>query len=128
MIRDDRAGPQALKEGVRLFNSGRYFEAHEAWEAAWLHAAGEQKTFLHGIIQIAAAFYHFQRANFVGCRTLLAKGWKKVEPYGAAHGGIDLASLAAQLEPWWSFLDGRGAPGGPCPQLPRIHYTTETLQ
>jgi predicted metal-dependent hydrolase len=120
-------GKNAVETGIRLFNSARYFEAHEAWEAAWLEASGEEKTFLHGIIQIAAAFYHLQRSNFAGCRTLLAKGWKKVEPYGAAHGGFDLASLAAQLGPWRAFLDGRGIPGAPRPPLPQIHYTAGTV-
>jgi len=43
--------------GIRLFNRGYYWEAHEAWEAVW-HAVGRSGAigdFLKGLIKWAAA-------------------------------------------------------------------------
>ncbi|HUU14905.1 MAG TPA: DUF309 domain-containing protein [Terriglobia bacterium] len=40
----------ALKEGVRLFNARKFFEAHEALETLWLKSADEEKILLHGLI------------------------------------------------------------------------------
>jgi hypothetical protein len=43
--------------GIDLFNRGYYWEAHEAWEAAW-HASGRDGTtaqFLKALIKVAAA-------------------------------------------------------------------------
>lgn len=43
--------------GVDLFNSGFYWEAHEAWEAAWIAAGrkGVVADFLKSLIKLAAA-------------------------------------------------------------------------
>ncbi len=43
--------------GCDLFNHGYYWEAHEAWEAAWLGCGrtGTAATFLKGLIKLAAA-------------------------------------------------------------------------
>jgi len=97
-------------------------------EAEWLLERGADKTILHGLIQIAAAFYHQQRSNLRGARSLLQKGIKKLEPWRASWRGIDLLSLKRQLLPWQEFLNGAeserrlGSP--PNPPLPRIERAT----
>lgn len=47
---------QSLRYGVDLFNHGFYWEAHEAWESAWIAQgrAGEQADLLKGLIHLAA--------------------------------------------------------------------------
>ena len=97
---------QAFAEGLHLFNTQRFFEAHEALEAIWLKAHGEEKIFLHGLIQIAAAFHHLRRENPAGFRSLLEKGSRKLERFGESKRGIDLGGLRRQLKPW------REIPGG----------------
>ncbi len=109
-----------LEEGIRLFNAGRFFEAHEALENVWLGARGEERTFLHGLIQIAAAFHHYTRQNETGFRSLLEKGWTKLDNLGRARGGIDLAHLRQQLEPWFGLLAGGFREDRTPPPLPRI--------
>ncbi|UUO09109.1 DUF309 domain-containing protein [Blastopirellula sp. J2-11] len=43
--------------GIDLFNTGYYWEAHEAWEAVWqaLGRGGEQADAIKGLIKLAAA-------------------------------------------------------------------------
>ncbi len=104
-----------------MFNAEKFFEAHEALEAVWLKAGGQEKILLHGLIQIAAAFHHHTRQNPAGFRSLLAKGLGKLERFGATKKGIDVAGLQKQLQPWREFLniaDTRQAPASP--PLPRI--------
>ena len=50
-----------FQDGIDLFNAGRFFECHEAWEQAWLRSAGADKLFYQGMIQAAAAILHAQR-------------------------------------------------------------------
>ncbi len=110
-----------IAEGVYLFNTGKFFEAHEALEAVWLKTKGDDKIFLHGLIQIAAAFHHFQRRNPAGFRSLLEKGLKKLERVGAAKYGIDLDSLLKQLQPWREILKREEESANrETPPLPRI--------
>ena len=64
--------------------SPEFFEAHEVLETVWLKAEGDDKIFLHGLIQVAAAFHHQSRENIVGCRSLIEKGSRKLA--GSARG------------------------------------------
>jgi predicted metal-dependent hydrolase len=107
-------------DGIRLFNSRKYFEAHEALEAVWLKTEGDRKLFLHGLIQIAAAFHHHGRGNPAGCRSLLEKGLRKLERFGRVESGIDLMGLRDQLQPWRDYLEDRKRAQPAHPPLPRI--------
>ena len=116
----------AIAEGVRLFNTQKFFEAHEALEAVWLKAHGEEKILLHGLIQVAAAFHHYRRDNPAGFRSLLEKGSKKLDKFGASACGLNLAALRRQLRPWHDFLNhaqadhARPASFGHCPLSLRV--------
>ncbi|MBI1983290.1 MAG: DUF309 domain-containing protein [Acidobacteria bacterium] len=118
-----------LDEGIRFFNTEKFFEAHEAWEAVWLKAKGEEKMFLHGLIQVAAAFHHLTRGNLTGFRSLLEKGGRKLEDCREVRGGIRLAGFLPQLQRWlrWSEEGARRQPGDrqrhsprKAPPLPKI--------
>jgi uncharacterized protein len=47
----------SLAEGLRWYDAGEFFAAHEAWESRWLESKEPEKTFLQGLIQVAAAFH-----------------------------------------------------------------------
>ena len=89
---------QRLREGIGLFNRGEFFACHEVLEAEWLEASGDQKTFLQGLIQIAVAFYHLRRGNFVGASRLLRAGGGKLAGGTSPMLSIDVRSLLEQLE------------------------------
>jgi hypothetical protein len=118
---------QGIAEGIHLFNGREYFEAHEALEAMWLNAEGRQKALLHGLIQVAAAFHHYTRGNQAGSRSLLEKGWAKLEGFGAEAEGLDLAGLLAELKPWREHLDQPTPHALSTPPLPRIKWVKGPL-
>src|ERR1035441_564655 len=65
----------ALAEGLRCYAAGEFFAAHEAWESVWLTAPQPEKTFLQGVIQVAAALEHQRRNNSLG----IARGhWERL--------------------------------------------------
>lgn len=110
-----------IQEGVNLFNARKFFEAHEALEAIWLNSAGKRKLFLHGLIQVAAAFHHHSRKNLPGFKSLLEKGWAKLRQSGAAGQEIDLPGFLRQLEPWREWVHGASkAVGRETPLIPTI--------
>jgi uncharacterized protein len=104
-----------------LFNAQQYFEAHEALEAVWLKAAGERKTFLHGLIQVAAAFHHHTRNNPAGFQSLLEKGDSKLAAFGAQFESIDLHDFRLQLQPWREPRHPTSLPAPPLPQIRFVH-------
>ena len=116
---------EGVAEGIHLFNTGKFFEAHEALEAVWLRAQNPRKTFLLGLIQVAAAFHHHTRGNPAGFRSLLEKGCSKLEDFGAEVEGIDLAGFLRQLQPWRDLASRSSEGALPAPPLPQIKLTAD---
>ncbi len=89
--------------GVRLFNEGRFFEAHEVWETLWQAAAGDSRTLYQGLIQAAAALHHAARGNHAGARSLWNKAEVKLELSPAEYEGAAIGQLLAELKFYFSF-------------------------
>jgi predicted metal-dependent hydrolase len=99
----------ALAEGLRLYDAGEFFAAHEAWESVWLPAQEPEKTFLQGLIQVTAAFHHWQRENRLGTSRLLRAALGRLERYPACFGGISVDLLCDDIRVWLQALEV-GAP------------------
>lgn len=119
---------RSISEGISLFNDGRYFEAHEALEAVWLQTAGRRKLFLHGLIQVAAAFHHYTHGNSAGFQSLLEKGCAKLENFGAEAEGVDLGGLMLDLRRWREHFGPLSNPSAPAPPSPRIRLSGNSKQ
>jgi predicted metal-dependent hydrolase len=104
----------ALTEGLRCYEKGEFFLAHEHWEGIWLQCDEPEKTFLQALIQIAAAFHHLQRKNFRGAASLLRAALRRLEPFPAAFGGIEVEAVRESVRDWLKALDQ----DDPSPRLP----------
>ena len=93
---DRREAERLFREGVALFNSSRYWHAHEAWETLWRAAPDEERDFHQGLIMIAAGLLHLQRRNARGARNKLAEGIAKLERYQPTYRGIFVNELVAR--------------------------------
>jgi uncharacterized protein len=95
---DPRTPEEALSRGIELFNSGRFFEAHEAWEFGWHPAPEADRDFWQGLIQIAVGYTHFSRGNSHGAQTLLDRGAVKLARYDEGHMGLAVRAIQAAAE------------------------------
>ncbi len=109
---------EKFQKGLEQFNHSHFFEAHETWEEIWLSAAEPEKTFLQGIIQVAAAFHHYTCGNPAGAGSLLQAGAKKLEQFPETHRGLALEELRAAVRRWIAALAAGTDLGRE--QLPRI--------
>jgi predicted metal-dependent hydrolase len=98
-----------LAEGLRLYDAGEFFAAHEAWESVWLRAQEPEKMFLQGLIQVTAAFHHLQRNNPQGTTLLLQAALGRLERYPACFGDISVTVLCDDIRAWLRALEA-GAP------------------
>jgi predicted metal-dependent hydrolase len=87
----------SLAEGLRLYEEGEFFTAHEAWESVWLGLPEPEKTFLQGLIQVTAAFHHLQRNNPLGTTLLLQAALRRLDRYPASYGGISVTLLCRDI-------------------------------
>ena len=79
--------PQAA-EGLRLFNEGKYFEAHEALEIAWLEEKGKVRDLYRGILQVGVAYLHITRGNFNGAIKVHERSQRWLKDFPAVCRGI----------------------------------------
>ncbi|HEY9159319.1 DUF309 domain-containing protein [Candidatus Binatus sp.] len=106
------------QQGIDLFNQGRFFECHEAWEEIWKRSDGEAKLFYQGLIQAAVAILHAQRGNFSGARSLYQKASARLDSIPHEHMGLAVGELRVELS---RFIEiASRADGGPLPAPPRL--------
>jgi predicted metal-dependent hydrolase len=108
----------ALAEGLRLYNAGEFFRAHEEWETVWLKAPEPEKTFLQGLIQVTAAFHHLQRENVLGTMLLLQAALGKLQRCPAEFGGIEVEVVREEIKQRLRTLEAGEAEVGAVRILP----------
>jgi uncharacterized protein len=84
--------PQAVV-GIRLFNSGLYFEAHEALENAWKEEKGEIRELYRGILQVAIFYLHITRRNYNGAIKVYGRSIKWLKDWPETCRGVDVGML-----------------------------------
>jgi|GEM_PF-2350913 predicted metal-dependent hydrolase len=90
--------------GVQLFNQRKFFEAHEIWEKIWRSAEGDDKLFLQGMIQAAAALIHTTSRNRRGAFSLYEKCCMKLKRLPAVWMKVDLERFRADLALYFEGL------------------------
>jgi predicted metal-dependent hydrolase len=86
-----------LLAAAREFNSGRYFEAHEAIEEGLDDVPDELWELCIGLIQIAVGYHKTTQGLWSGAAKMLGLGLQKVEPFAADAGGIHLEALRRRV-------------------------------
>jgi predicted metal-dependent hydrolase len=90
-----------LREGIRLFNAGRYFESHESLEGFYLRAKDDHKPFLEGLIQLAAACRLFCDFGEVkGPVRMIRQAIIRLENFQPTYLGIKVKNLSQAMEAW----------------------------
>ena len=110
----------SLAEGIALFNAQRFWHAHEAWERLWLAVSGEEKIFLQGLIQFAAAYHHVQRGTFRGALRLFDAALSKVANVPVHFAGVNCTEVVAAARKHRSILENGGHIDGE--ELPKFRY------
>ena len=114
-----RSPAEFFDEGIDLFNEGKFFECHEAWEEVWKRSDGDEKLFYQGIIQAAVAILQAQRGNLTGAASLYCKASAKLDHLPPEHMGLALGELRDRLQDFFAVaLNGGTIP--PPPKLRRI--------
>jgi predicted metal-dependent hydrolase len=101
-----------LREGVNFFNQGRFFEAHETWEMLYQRAEINDKAFLEGLIQLAAACRLIEDFGEIkGPVKLIYQALIRFENYQPTYLDVKVADLAAAMEAWAKEIEASGTRG-----------------
>jgi hypothetical protein len=89
--------PQTV-EGFLLFNAGKYFEAHEALEIAWMEETGSIRDLYRGILQVAVSYLHILRGNYNGALKVHARSRKWLKEWSPVCRGVHVEELMENAE------------------------------
>jgi len=118
----------ALAAGLRAYEQGDFFDAHELLEPAWMGTdVPADRALLQGLIKLAAAYVHGVRGNPVGiarnlegARTRLVESSEDRAAAGLPASWLDVPALIAAIDQ--RLADLASHPDGPTlgpPVLPR---------
>jgi uncharacterized protein len=95
-----------FRRGLALFNSTRFFEAHEALEDVWRDAPHHThlRRHLQGLVQLAVAFHHQSTGNRVGACSVLERALRNLDGAEESFPDLDWKRLRTSLKPWREHL------------------------
>ena len=86
------------RQGLSLFNQGKYFEAHEELEAAWKEEKGGIRRLYQGILEAGVTYLHITRGNFAGAVKVYGRSMKWLKDWPEFCRGVDVGQLRKDLE------------------------------
>lgn len=99
--------PQAV-EGMKLFNEGKFFEAHEELETAWKHETSTVRELYRGILQIAVTYLHITRGNYDGAVKVYGRSLKWLKDWPDVCRGIQVKRFRDEANLVMIELEGLG--------------------
>jgi predicted metal-dependent hydrolase len=85
-------------EGLRLFNEGLFFEAHEKWEEAWSQVRDRRREqFYRAIIQGAVTLELLRRGRAVGVRQVFTSCLQLFEGLPPVFMGVEIPRFIESL-------------------------------
>lgn len=95
----------ALEAGLRAYERGDFFEAHELLEPAWMGTPDlAERALYQGLIKLAAGYVHAVRGNPIGLARHLEAARKhlvtsvELDPRWVEEAGIDLNNLLLEVD------------------------------
>jgi predicted metal-dependent hydrolase len=86
------------KRGLELARSGRFFDAHEAFELAWRSCDRAERDFFQGLVHVVVSAYQRGRGRPVAAESQRQKALRRLAAFAPEHRGLDVESLLAALD------------------------------
>jgi uncharacterized protein len=110
-----------LREGIELFNEGRFFESHEILEQFYHQTELAHKPFVEGLIQLAAAFrLYTDFGEIKGPVRMIHQALIRFENYQPSYLEIHVRNLSESMEAWAE--KAADAVGGSPLSIPKIRH------
>jgi hypothetical protein len=85
--------PHLAKRGLKEFNRGEFFKAHDSLEQAWMEDQTAGRDLYRAILQVAVAYYQIVRGNYNGAAKMFLRMRKWLTPLPDKCRGINIHKL-----------------------------------
>ena len=80
----------SYQDGLELARSGRFFDAHEAFETAWRVCADPERDFFQGLVHVVVSAYQHGRGRPIATERQRLKALQRLEGYEPEHRGLEV--------------------------------------
>jgi predicted metal-dependent hydrolase len=98
---------QDFARGIILFNSRKFWEAHEVWEGIWQRHPEDGRFFIQALIQLAAAYHQLLRKIYRGFAIHIRRAQERLRLFPAMFLGIDAGALLLTINQSIEALDAK---------------------
>ncbi len=96
-------------EGMKLFNDGKFFDAHEELEAAWKEETGKIRELYQGILQVSVTYLHITRRNYDGAIKVYGRSIRWLKDWPDVCRGVHVGKFRKDAEIVIQALEKLGA-------------------
>ena len=96
-----------LEHGIALFNSGKFWHAHEAWEEIWMNHPEDGRFFIQGLIQLAAAYHQLGKKVYRGVVIHLKQAKDRLKLFPSDFLGIDVSPILEVIDDSLAAIESR---------------------
>jgi hypothetical protein len=96
-----------LEHGIALFNSGKFWEAHEAWEEIWMNHPEDGRFFIQGLIQLAAAYHQLGKKVYRGVVIHLKQAQERLKLFPSDFLGLDVPPILEVIHASLAAIESR---------------------
>jgi predicted metal-dependent hydrolase len=86
------------EEGIRLFNEGKYFVAHEEFELAWHAESNPDRRLYQGMLQAGIAYMHARNGYAKGVFSMYERCQVWLWPWPDHCRTVDVGQMKADLQ------------------------------
>ena len=87
----------AVSQGISYFNDERFWECHEVLEGVWKTIDGDEKKLVNGLILVAAALVHYQKAEDEICLSVLGRALEKLHDKSGKYCRINVDDVKQKV-------------------------------
>jgi len=96
-----------LDHGIALFNSAKFWEAHEAWERIWMNHPEDGRFFIQGLIQLAAAYHQLGKKVYRGVVIHLKQAQERLKLFPSDFLGVDVPPILQVIDNSLSAIESQ---------------------
>jgi hypothetical protein len=90
---------QDFDRGIGLFNEGKFWHAHEAWEQVWRRHLEDSRLFIQGLIQMAAGFHLLiEKQRYSGATSNFNKALARLRLFEPTFLNLPVTSFREAIE------------------------------
>lgn len=109
--------PPGFRDGIRHFNAGRYFEAHEGFEESMDDVEGDSRWDLAlALVQVSVG-YHKWTNGHPGAARMLRLGGEKLAAFADDAWGLDVGALRRHVADDVAIVERGGTASADPPRI-----------